>query len=246
MQTHRDGEVLWLKFDRPEKKNAFTGQMYSDLTRGLNEADRDAGVKVVVLTGSGNVFTAGNDLGDFLERPPSDENAPVFQFLKALSSFEKPLMAVVEGPAIGIGTTLLLHCDFVLASQTARFALPFVNLGLCPEGASSLLLPQTAGWARACELLLFGEPFDAETAWQAGIVSRVVPEADLQTVAQERAQALAKKPLPALLATKRLLRQASRGQVAQVLSAEGKEFFQRLNSPEAKQALQAFLQRRSK
>jgi enoyl-CoA hydratase/carnithine racemase len=246
MRTTRDSGVLWLTFDRPEKKNAFTGQMYTDLAQAIVQANTDNDVRVVVLTGEGGTFTAGNDLGDFLERAPKDESAPVFEFLRAISTFEKPLMAVVEGPAVGIGTTMLLHCDVVLAAQTAKFSLPFVNLGLCPEGASSLLLPQSAGWARACELLLFGEPFDSATAEAAGLVTRVVADADLKQVAQERANTLAQKPLASLMATKRLLRQGSRASVAQALCSEGKEFLERLVSPEAKSALNAFLQRKSR
>jgi enoyl-CoA hydratase/carnithine racemase len=240
-----DPAIRWLSFDRAQKKNAFTGEMYTRCAQTLTQANGDGQVKVCVLTGSGGAFTAGNDLADFFERPPTDFSAPVFQFLQALASFEKPLLAAVEGPAIGIGTTMLLHCDYVVAADTAKFALPFVNLGLCPEGASSLLLPQMAGWSLACELLLFGEPFDGATAVRAGIAAKVVPADQLQTTITERAQTLAKKPLASLIATKRLLRKSSRSDVDAVLKAEGTVFLERLGSPEAKAALTAFLERRA-
>ncbi|HYO74607.1 MAG TPA: enoyl-CoA hydratase-related protein, partial [Archangium sp.] len=193
--THLEAGVLSLTFNRPQKKNAFSGEMYEAAARALVEADSNDAVRVVVLTGSGGAFTAGNDLKDFLERPPSGEDSPVFRFLRALAHHSRPVVAAVDGVAVGIGTTLLLHCDYVVASERAVFSVPFVNLGLSPEGASSVLLPRVAGMALASELLMFGEPFDAPTALRAGLVNQVVPEASLAEVAQKRAAALAAKPV---------------------------------------------------
>lgn len=236
--------VLTLTFHRPDKKNAFTHAMYTEARDALVAADGNDAVRVVVLTGAEGTFTAGNDLGDFLQHPPTGEDAPVFRFLRALVELEKPLIASVDGAAVGIGTTLLLHCDYVLASERARFSMPFVNLGLCAEGASSFLLPRMAGTALASELLLFGEPFDAATALRAGIVNRVVPPAQLAEATDERARALASKPLEALKVTKRLIREPLRAQVDVTLSREGAAFIQRLASPEAHEAFNAFLSKR--
>jgi enoyl-CoA hydratase/carnithine racemase len=239
-----DAGVLTLTFHRPDKKNAFTHAMYTEAREALAAADRDDSVRVVVLTGAEGAFTAGNDLGDFLQHPPTGEDAPVFRYLRAMVEMTKPVIASVDGAAVGIGTTMLLHCDFVLATERARFSMPFVNLGLCPEGASSLLLPRMAGTVLASELLMFGEPFDAATALRAGIINRVVPQAQLAEVTAERARTLASKPVEALKVTKRLLREPMRAQVDAALSREGAEFIQRLSSPEAREAFNAFLSRK--
>lgn len=236
--------VLTLTFHRPDKKNAFTHAMYTEARDALVAADGNDAVRVVVLTGAQGTFTAGNDLGDFLQHPPTGEDAPVFRFLRALVELEKPVIASVDGAAVGIGTTLLLHCDYVLASERARFSMPFVNLGLCAEGASSFLLPRMAGTVLASELLLFGEPFDAATALRAGLVNRVVPPAQLAETTDERARTLASKPLEALKVTKRLVREPLRAQVDATLSREGAAFIQRLASPEAREAFNAFLSKR--
>jgi enoyl-CoA hydratase/carnithine racemase len=159
--SSRDGAILRIALNRPDKKNALTAQMYAAFADALTAADADAGVRVVVIHGNEAGFTAGNDLQDFLSDPPADMASPVFRFLRAVSRAQKPLVAAVTGPAVGVGTTMLLHCDFVYAADTARFALPFVNLGLCPEAGSSYLLPLVAGYRRAAELLMLGEPFDA-------------------------------------------------------------------------------------
>lgn len=238
--------VRTLTFNRPEKKNAFTHAMYEAATDALLKAGRDSAVRVVLLTGAGGTFTAGNDIGDFLERPPTGEDSAVFQFLRALVNYDKPVVAAVDGPAVGIGTTMLLHCDYVVASERARFVMPFINLGVVPEGASSLLLPRNAGMALANELLLFGDPFDAATAQRAGFVSRVVPEAQLMDVATERARALASKPVEALKVAKRLLREPIRAEVNATLRREGAEFVKRLNSDEAREAFIAFMNRPKK
>ncbi|MFY0527736.1 enoyl-CoA hydratase [Archangium gephyra] len=242
--TSLEAGVLSLTFNRPQKKNAFTGEMYDSAARALVEADTNDAVRVVVLTGAAGAFTAGNDLKDFLEHPPTGESSPVFRFLAALAHHSRPVVAGVDGVAVGIGTTLLLHCDYVAASERAVFSMPFVNLGLSPEGASSVLLPRVAGLALASELLMFGEPFDAATALRAGIVNQVVPEARLAEVVQQRAAALAAKPVESLRLTKRLLREPLRATVDDALSREGALFIQRLGSAEAREAFNAFLSKK--
>jgi enoyl-CoA hydratase/carnithine racemase len=242
--TTLEAGVLTLTFNRPRKKNAFTADMYAAATQALLDAEADEAVRVVVLTGAEGTFTAGNDLQDFLEQPPTGEDSPVFRFLRALAHHSRPLLAGVDGVAVGIGTTLLLHCDYVLATERAVFSLPFVNLGLCPEGASSLLLPRLGGMALASELLLFGEPFDAATALRAGLLNQVVPAEGLQPLLSQRAAALAAKPAQSLRLTKRLLREPLRAAVDEALSREGAHFLQRLSSAEARQAFSAFLARR--
>jgi enoyl-CoA hydratase/carnithine racemase len=239
--TSLDAGVLTLTFNRPQKKNAFTGEMYDAAARALLDADANDAVRVVVLTGAGGAFTAGNDLKDFLEKPPTGEDSTVFRFLRALAHHTRPLVAGVDGVAVGIGTTLLLHCDYVAASERAVFSMPFVNLGLSPEGASSVLLPRLAGMALASELLMFGEPFDAATALRAGLVNQVVPEAGLAELVHKRAAALAAKPVESLRLTKRLLREPLRATVDEALSREGAHFIQRLGSAEAREAFNAFL-----
>ncbi|NVI97419.1 enoyl-CoA hydratase [Myxococcus sp. AM001] len=241
--TKLDSGVLTLTFNRPEKKNAFTHAMYEAATRALKDAEGNVDVRAVLLTGAGNVFTAGNDIGDFMEHPPAGEDSAVFRFLRALVDADKPVLAAVDGPAVGIGTTMLLHCDYVVASERARFHMPFVQLGLCAEGASSLLIPRTAGFALASELLLFGEPFDAATALRAGIINKVVPDASLQQVATERATTLASRPAEAVRVTKRLVREPLRAQIRETLAREGGEFIQRLQSAEAQEAFMSFMSR---
>ncbi|QSQ21910.1 enoyl-CoA hydratase [Pyxidicoccus parkwayensis] len=244
--TKLESGVLTLTFNRPEKKNAFTHAMYEAATNALRQAEGNADVRVVLLTGAGGVFTAGNDIGDFMEHPPAGEDSAVFRFLRALVDAPKPVLAAVDGPAVGIGTTMLLHCDYVVASERTRFTMPFVQLGLCAEGASSLLLPRMAGFALASELLLFGEPFDAATAQRAGIVNKVVPADKLQEVAAERAAALASRPAEAVRVTKQLIRGPLRAEVHAALIREGAEFVQRLASTEAQEAFMAFMSRGSK
>ena len=244
LQTHLEAGILTLTFNRPQKKNAFTGEMYDAAAQALLAADTNDAVRVVVLTGAGGAFTAGNDLKDFLEHPPQGEDSPVFRFLRALAHHTRPVLAGVDGVAVGIGTTLLLHCDYVAASARTVFSLPFINLGLSPEGASSVLLPRAAGLPLASELLMFGEPFDAPTALRAGLVNKVLPDAELDAWVRGRAQALAAKPVESLRLTKRLLREPLRAQVDQALSHEGALFIQRLGSQEAREALNAFLSKK--
>ena len=242
----RDGAVVTLTIARPARRNALTWEMYEALDAALAQAEADDAVRVVLVRGTDDAFTAGNDLEDFLLRPPSGRDAPVFRFLERVAGAAKPLVAAVNGHAIGIGTTLLLHCDLVFAGEGARFALPFVKLGLVPEFASSYLLPLVAGMSRAREMLMLGEPFDARAASDAGIVTRVVPDAQVQARAEEAAKQLASLPPEAVRATKALLRAPHREAVAAQLRAEGDAFREMLSRPEARDALAAFLARRAK
>jgi len=242
--SHLEAGVLTLTFNRPQKKNAFTSEMYALAAQALRDADAHDAVRVVVLAGAGGTFTAGNDLKDFLENPPAGQDSAVFRFLHTLAHFTRPLVARVEGVAVGIGTTLLLHCDYVVASERAVFSMPFVNLGLSPEGASSVLLPRLAGMTLASELLLFGEPFDAATALRAGLVNRVVPDAELAALVSSRAAALAAKPVESVRLTKKLLRDPLRATVDEAFSREGDLFMQRLGSAEAREAFNAFLSKK--
>ena len=240
----RNGAVLQIGFNRPERRNAITAAMYSGLADGLRQAADDPATKVVVLHGTPLAFTAGNDLGDFLNNPPASDDAPVMRFLGAIVAFPKPLVAAVNGPAVGVGTTMLLHCDLVYAGDEAQFSLPFASLGLCPEGGSSVLLPALAGYARAAEKLLLGEPFDANEAREMGLVNKVVPAAQVLEFALARAQLLARQPTASLLETKRLLRAPLAAQVAQAVKDEGATFRRMLTEPAAREAFSAFLEKR--
>ena len=240
----RSGAVLQLGFHRPERRNAITAAMYSALAEGLRQAAADPATKVVVLHGTPQAFTAGNDLGDFLNNPPAGDDAPVMRFLGAIVAFPKPLVAAVNGPAVGVGTTMLLHCDLVYAGDEAQFSLPFASLGLCPEGGSSMLLPALAGYARAAEKLLLGEPFDAQEAREMGLVNKVLPSAQVLEFALARAQLLARQPVASLLETKRLLRAPLAAQVAQAMKDEGASFRRMLTEPAAREAFSAFLEKR--
>lgn len=236
--------VRTITFNRPERRNALTVAMYQETVRLLLEAEADDAIRVVVFTGSGGSFTSGNDLADFMGTPPAGPESPVFQLLTALVDARKPLIAVVPGHAIGIGVTLLLHCDMVYASSEARFQLPFVNLGLCPEGASSVLMPRIMGHARAAELLMFGEPFSAADAHAVGLVNRLLAPDALAAFAAERARTLAEKPLVSLRLTKDLLRHGVREQLHETLAREGVSFVERLGSPAATEAFTAFFEKR--
>lgn len=238
----QDG-ILTLSFNRPEKKNAITAAMYAEAARVLHDAEQNAAVRVVVLTGVGNVFTAGNDLKDFLENPPTSPDAPVFRFMAAMVALTKPVIAAVAGVAVGIGTTVLLHCDLIYAAPEARFQLPFVNLGLVPEFASSLLLPHIMGYQRAAELLLLGEPFSAEDGLRHGLVTAVIPAADLMATVQAKAKILAAKPISSLRNTKALLR-GEDGAVEARIQKEVLLFSAHLESAAFKEAAAAFLEKR--
>lgn len=244
--VHRDDAVVTLALDRRARRNALTGAMYQALADALREAESDSAVRVVVFRGTADTFTAGNDLEDFLERPPSGTGAPVWRFLEQVVRARKPMVAAVNGPAIGIGTTLLLHCDVVIAGEGARFQLPFVKLGLVPEFASSYLLPLAAGAARARELLLLGEPFGAAAAREAGIVTHVVPDAETFERAQDVARKLAALPPEAVREARRLMREPHQAAVERQLAAEGESFRTMLAAPAAREALASFLAKRAK
>lgn len=236
--------VLTLRFNRPDKKNAILASMYADAADALKAADANANVRVVVLTGSGDSFSAGNDLKDFIENPPMGADAPVFRFMHGLAAFTKPVVAAVNGVAVGIGTTVLLHCDFAYAVPNAKFQLPFVNLALVPEFASSLLLARFLGPRRAAELLMLGEPFGAETALGFGLLNGIVAADQLEATARAKATALAAKPPAALRATKALLN-ADRDEISKRIMLEAKVFGERLQSAELKEAVTAFFEKRA-
>ena len=244
--SERSGNLLRILFNRPAKKNAMTLRMYSTLAQLLNDAAKDDDIRVVLLHGAGDSFTAGNDLGDFLKNPPSlgGGDSPQEHLMAALINFDKPLVAAVHGAAMGSGTTILTHCDFVYAGESAKFQMPFVNLGLVPEFGTSYSIPAHMDLSVAAELILLGKPFDAKRAAELRLVARVVPDAELLATATETAQSLAKKPAGALQASKRLMKQAFREQVESAAKAENKEFGVRLRSAEAKEAITAFFEKR--
>jgi enoyl-CoA hydratase/carnithine racemase len=238
----RDGQVLCAILSRTEKKNALTGAMYQALTDALAQASRDETVGAVLLRGKDGIFTAGNDIADFIAAAGSAEASPGSVFIKALAAFEKPLVAAIDGPAIGIGTTLCFHCDLVYAAPTARFQMPFVNLGLVPEAGASLLAPLRFGYARAAEFILLAESFDAALAHQLGLVNAIVEPDALYVHALEKAQALAAKPRDALLATRRLLRGDS-AVLKTRMDEELRLFGEAVRSPQARSAFMAFMQK---
>jgi len=244
IRTETADGVLTLTFDRLDRKNAITAAMYQTLADALVAAETDPAIRVIVLAGHESVFTAGNDLEDFMKNPPKDESAPVHQFLKAISRATKPLIASVSGAAVGVGTTMLLHCDLVYASETAKLSMPFAQLGLCPEAASSLLLPQLAGYHRAADKLLFGEPFDANEARELGLVNRVLPAGELDAFVRTQARKLTLLPPASLRATKRLMKEGATPQIAERMSVEGKQFGEMLRAPEAHEAFTAFFEKR--
>jgi len=238
-----ENRVLFIRMERPEKKNALTRAMYQAMIDGLRQAEGDAAIRVVMITGSENCFTAGNDIGDFANAKPG-EPAVALQFLETLAGVQKPVIAAVGGVAVGIGTTMLLHCDLVYATSSARFQLPFVNLGLCPEAGSSYVLPSLVGQRRAAELLFFGEPFGAEAAREFGIVNEVCIESELFLRTNAAAQQLAEKPPTALRTAKALLKQGSADNIKAAMARETKQFAALLQGPEAREAMMAFMQRR--
>lgn len=242
--TAHDGAVAVLRFARPAKRNAITVAMYEALTAALAAAVADEAVRAVVFLGADGVFTAGNDLKDFMANPPTGEDSAVFRLLQALVDCPKPLVAGVDGAAVGIGTTMLLHCDLVVASDRARFQMPFVKLGLVPEGASSVLLPGRVGMQRASEWLLLGEPFSAQEAHAAGLVNAVVAPAEVDDRAMAYAAALADRPPEAVRLAKALLRDPQRAQVHEALAREGAVFIERLQAPEAHAAFMTFFARK--
>ncbi|MCZ8174082.1 MAG: enoyl-CoA hydratase [Burkholderiaceae bacterium] len=240
--------VATIEIARPEKKNAFTVAMYQAMADALNAAREDAAVRAVLITGQPGIFTSGNDVEDFLTRPPGQGSdsmeSPVFRFMRALLDCDKPVVAAVTGAAIGIGTTMLLHCDFVYVSDEARLAMPFVALGLVPEYASSLLVPQLMGHRRAAEKLLLGDPFTPEQAVECGIANAVLPAAEVVAHARRVAARFNALPPGAVREAKQLMRAPERERLLQTIRTEGEIFGRRLRSPEAMEAFQAFLQKR--
>ncbi len=236
--------VLTLTISRVDRKNAFTAAMYTAMADGLDQAQNDPAIRVAVIQGDITVFSAGNDIGDFLSNAPTSQDAPVFRFLRTITTFPKPLVAAVCGPAVGIGTTLLFHCDLVYAGDNAAFSLPFVNLGLCPEAGSSLLVPQMMGYHRAAEALLLGEPFMAEAALEVGLVNRIVPPTEANAMAQAQARKLAAKPMASLIETKRLMKKGQMDQVLAQSAEEAQSFGRMLHAPAAKEAFAAFMEKR--
>ncbi len=241
--------ILTIEFNRPERKNAITAVMYQAMADALVAADLDPAVRAVLIVGKPEIFTAGNDLDDFMKNSKPVEGVPaearpVFQFMRALSGCSKPVVAAVSGAAIGIGTTLLMHCDLVYASETAKFSMPFAQLGLCPEFASSLLLPQLAGYPRAAEKLLLGEPFLAPEALQMGLVTRVLPVDELAAFAKGQAAKLVGLPAASIRTTKALMKRSRSAAINDTMAAENEKFGAMLLAPEAKEAFTAFFEKR--
>lgn len=240
----KSDNILHIEFNRPDKKNALTLEMYKLAAIALEQANTDPQVRVVIISGRGDTFTAGNDLSAFLEAPASAQDNPLLRFLYALPACTKPVITAISGHAVGIGTTMLLHCDLNYADRSARLQMPFVNLGLCPEFGSSLLLPQLIGQKRAADLLLSGRVIDANTAKEYGLINEVV-EGDCLAYSREKALALAAQPPASLRLTKRLLTEPYRQQILEVIDQEIALFNEALQSDEAKEALTAFMERRT-
>ena len=236
--------VARIELARVDKKNALTLEMYAAIGEAMSAAEADPQVRAMLIHGKPDCFTAGNDLKDFLERPPPGERSITADFLHQIAELNKPLVAAVGGAAVGIGTTMLLHCDLVYAAPNARFQLPFVRLGVVPEAGSSLLLPAIAGYQRAAELLMLGQPFGADKALAAGFVTEIVPEAELIERASGAALALAELPPASVRLTKRLMKAPFARAVGEQIDAELREYKQRLGSPEAKEAMTAFFEKR--
>jgi len=244
IRTVNTNGVAVIEIARPEKKNALTQAMYTAMAEAIAAADADAAIRAVLVTGQPGIFTSGNDLEDFMQRPPQGEDSPVFRFMKALAGCGKPVVAAVTGAAIGIGTTMLLHCDLVYVSDEARLAMPFVGLGLVPEYASSLLVTQLVGHVKATELLLLGEPFNGEAAVEMGIANAVLPAAEVVNHARRMAERFNALPPGAVRESKALMRRAQKALVEETVRVEGEIFGKRLRSPEAMEAFQAFFQKR--
>lgn len=239
--------VLTLRFNRPDKKNAILQSMYSALAEQINAAATDPSVRVLVIAGSGDSFSAGNDMVDFMKAAQtggSGGESPTIRFMNALANFPKPAIAAVHGLAIGVGVTLLFHCDLVYASESSRFQMPFVNIGIVPEYASTYLMPRIMGHARAMELVLFGEPFTAQHALECGMVNEVLPDAALEARVTERARKLAQQPPNAVRTCKKLMKRWTDKTVAEAIPIEAFHFGPMLSKPEAQEAIGAFLQKR--
>jgi enoyl-CoA hydratase/carnithine racemase len=236
--------VATIEIARAQKKNALTAAMYQAMADAVLDAQLDNAVRALLITGQPGIFTSGNDLEDFMQRPPAGPDSPVVRFMKALTECDKPVVAAVTGGAVGIGTTMLLHCDLVYVADDARLAMPFVGLGLVPEYASSLLLPRLVGHVRAAEKLLLGDPFTGAQAVELGIANAVLPAAEVLNHARRMAERFNNLPPGAVQDAKRLMKRAGKELIAQQMAAEGELFTQRLRSPEAREAFQAFFEKR--
>ena len=247
VRVKRDGGVLAITLARPERRNAITVAMYAAIAEALESARDDDGIRVITIQGEGQDFAAGNDLEDFLRaRPESPDDLPVMRMLRALATCRTPIVAAVQGNCVGIGTTMLLHCDLVVADPSARFSMPFVDLGLVPEAASTLLLPALAGRRRTARYLLLGEPIDADEALKIGLVSHLAADGGAPEMQAKIVAALLAKPAEALRLTHRLLREGPDAAILQRMELEGSHFGERLKSDEVKQAIVAFFAARAK
>lgn len=242
--TELQDRILTIRFNRPDKKNAVTTEMYEGLTAALQTGEQDPQVRVLLIAGSADCFTSGNDLADFLKRPPEGDDSPVARFMRTLATARKPIVAAVNGIAVGVGTTLLLHCDLVYAGAKTRFHMPFVNIGICPEFASTYLLPRLMGHQRAAELTLLAEPFDAAKAREVGIVNAVYPNEETESRAREAALKLAAQPPAALRTSKALLKRWREDVVLDAIRIEADEFIPMLGREEAREAMSAFMEKR--
>jgi enoyl-CoA hydratase/carnithine racemase len=242
--TEGAGSILQVQLNRPTKRNAMTSAMYVALAGIFTKAANDDNTRVVLWHGAGDSFCAGNDIEDFLKNPPGPGESPQAGLMKAFVNFDKPIVAAVRGAAIGGGTTMLTHCDFVYAAENAKFQMPFINLALVPEFGSSYSVPARIGHLRAAEIILLGTPFDAGRAAELGLVTEVVSDVDVLARATETARKLASKPATALQASKRLIKQPFREQVKAAMKAENEEFSVQVRSADAKEALAAFLEKR--
>jgi enoyl-CoA hydratase/carnithine racemase len=247
VRIERKGDVLAITLARPERRNAITVAMYAALADAFEAAARDEKLRLITLRGEGQDFTGGNDLGDFLAELPRDgSDIPVWRLLRALARNQVPVVAAVHGNAVGIGTTMLFHCDFVIAEEGTRFVMPFVDLGLVPEAASSLLLPRLAGRRRAARYLLLGEPFGPEDALDFGLASHVAPKGQLDTTLKALVEALLAKPAEAMRLTQRLLRRGQVDEITERMELENGHFSERLTSDEVRDAITAFFAGRAK
>ena len=245
IESQSDGAVRRITINRPEKKNALTAEMYEALSDALEKAESAPEVRVMLLHGAGEAFTAGNDLIDFLQRPWKGQVVPpAVRFIRAVVDAKKPIVAAVHGATVGIGTTILLHCDLVYAAENTKFLMPFINLGIVPEAGSTVLLPLLIGHQRAAELLMLAVPFTAQRAYELGLVNAVVPAGELLTTAANAAQKLAEKPARALRACKELLKRTYKAEVDRAIQEEVAVIAERLDSPESREALNAFKERR--
>ena len=239
-----EDRVLTVRFNRPDKKNSITGAMYTALAEAFEEANRDPEVRVVLIAGQPDCFCAGNDMVDFFNNPPQGDDSPVVRFMRSLSALEKPVIAAASGIAVGVGVTLMLHCDLVYCGQQTKLNMPFASLGICPEFASSYALPRLMGHVRAVELLMLGEGFGAQKALEYGLVNAVLPNAEVEAHARGKALQMAALPPQALRTTKMLLKKWSQGSAQEAIGFEAGYFMRMLGEPEAREALAAFVQKR--